>query len=310
MNYIQKQHKSWISTCLIFSLSLLFCKDLFFAASLFAQSNPDDLLEKGIEAYEEVDFEVAAQSLNQALKLGLQKKEQLARAFQYLAFAYAALGDTAQSKTAYLELLGLDPDFNLPVSASPRLRGPYLAAQKVIAERDTSPPVITPDHEAPQIAHKPPAEATEGQAVTLTATITDNVGIKSAALRFRKKNEQDFKSVLMKDNSRNQYEARIPVNEIAPPSLQYYITASDAAGNSGFWKSAELPYTLKVKAKPKAQSEQLADAMPDKKKKGGKTWLWIGLGAAVVGGAVVGLAGGGGGGDEPTTGSIKIRVPE
>ncbi len=487
------------------------------ASTLYAQTSSEKLLKKGVEAYKKVDFELAVQSLEQAIELGLRAKEKQAQAYKYLAFVQAALGDTAQSQAAYLKLLTLDPDFDLPVSASPRLREPLLQAQKIFAKRDSTPPeivvqplvsvesgnsfsikaevkdksgidkvtlfyrstpidrfssitmkyvrgdeysatipavsvqppsinfyieafdtrgngpsrqgsvqnplmvevisidktppeivlkkvdtiesdsplpitvevtdvskvekvtlfyrikregkytsiqmnhlkddiylaeiskaeikspgieyyveafdregngparkgsaddplfveVITPDRQPPQIAHTPPDKAKEGESVILTALITDNITVENAIVLFHKKNVADFKSLHMKKNDTNQYEVEISGQEIMPPFIEYYITATDKAGNNGFWQSEQNPYSLPVTPRQITKQPVIADTgeeLVEKKKKGTKKWLWMGLGAAVVGGVVIGLIGGGGDGEkEATTGSIVIQVPE
>ena len=508
------KQNAWINNCLLFSFFLLLSKDIFMASSLYAQINPEKLLKQGVEAYKKVDFELAVQSLEQAIEIGLEAKDKQTKAFQYLAFAQAALGDTAQSQAAYLKLLTVDPDFDLPVSASPRLREPLLQAQKIFAKRDFTPPeivvqslvsvesgnsftikaevkdksgidkvtlfyrstpidrfssitmtyvrgneysatipavsvqppsfdfyieafdirgngpslqgsvqnplrvevisidktppeivfkkvdtiesdsplpitvevtdaskvekvtlfyrikreenytsiqmnhlkddiyfaeiskteikspgmeyyveafdregngparkgsaenplfveVITPDRQPPQIAHTPPDKVKEGESVKMTALITDNIAIENAIVLFRKKNVADFSSLHMKKNDTNQYEVEIPGQEIMPPFIEYYITATDKAGNNGFWQNAQNPFTLPVTPLQITKPPVIAETGEEtEKKKGTKKWLWMGLGAAVVGGVVIGLVGGGDGEKIATTGSIIIQVPE
>lgn len=384
--------------------------DIFYAAPLSAQTGANAWLEKGVQAYMTVDFQQAADYLERAVGAGLQDKEKQIRAFQYLAFARAALGDTTQSEAAYLALLALDPDFELPVSASPRLRGPLLSAQKSRARQVNPPPqitlkpvetgragrsltigaevkddtgidqvrlyyriqnrgrftsipmirqqgnlytaeiggsnvkgpgleyyvetmnaegngparagnadspllveVISPDLLPPRITHAPPDTVREGEAVTLTANIRDDHSVKSAAVRFCRTGEPDFQSLRMQKRETGRYQARLPGNAIVPPGILYCIMAVDRAGNRGFWKSEQNPHLLSVTSPPVKQPPLTTDAggTPVRdQKKGGKKWLWIGLGSAAVIGIVIGFSGGNDGKSGPSTGSITIRVPE
>jgi len=70
--------------------------------------------------------------------------------------------------------------------------------------------------------------------LTVTATITDDVKVKSATMRYRVGSDQQFTSMPMKSETQNQYEVtiimlEIPGGEYGP--VEFSISAEDEAGN-------------------------------------------------------------------------------
>jgi len=70
--------------------------------------------------------------------------------------------------------------------------------------------------------------------LTVTATIIDDVKVKSVMLRYRVGSDQQFTSMPMQSESQNQYDAviitlEIPGGEYGP--VEFSITAEDEAGN-------------------------------------------------------------------------------
>ncbi len=84
-----------------------------------------------------------------------------------------------------------------------------------------------PDTEAPVITHTPVTSADENQAVTITATITDNVGVASATLYYKKSTDASYTSATM-TASGNSYSAAIPAAVVTQAGVDYYIKATDA----------------------------------------------------------------------------------
>ena len=110
----------------------------------------------------------------------------------------------------------------------------------------------------------------------------------------------------MQAQKQNLFEAQIPPKWIRPPVFAYYIAATDKARNEGFWRSAEEPYTLTVTQRP----EQIVSSAMQVKTKKSKTLLWVGIGAAVIGGGIIALLVGGGKEEEtPSTGYISVEIP-
>ncbi len=98
------------------------------------------------------------------------------------------------------------------------------------------------------------------------------------------------------------------------PGLEYYIQATDLAGNTLLFGYAFSPLIITVV--PAAMDNIAATDNSDtgggeeKKKSGISKWVWIGLGVVVAGAALSGGGGGGGNGPEPPpTGTLTISGP-
>ena len=94
--------------------------------------------------------------------------------------------------------------------------------------------VVAPgeDKTPPTIVHASPEETLpRGEAVTLTATITDASGIASATLLYRVKGATDFTSVAMTRGAGDTFLAVIPASATEVEAIEYYLQASDNKGN-------------------------------------------------------------------------------
>ena len=175
------------------------------------------------------------------------------------------------------------------------------------------------DLTAPVIKHIPISkDALPGQPIDIKATVTDNVGVKEVILFYRENPAADFKRMKMKrDLDSFIYTASIP--SIDSPGLEYYIQATDLAGNALLFGHAFSPLTITVapaaadggETKAVAAMESQTAPAGKEEKSGVSKWVWIGLGVVAVGAA---LAAGGGGGDNPkepagTTGSLTVIGP-
>jgi len=94
--------------------------------------------------------------------------------------------------------------------------------------------------------------------------------------------------------------------------LEYYIQATDLAGNTLLFGYSFSPLTIAV-VPVAADNIAVTDnsdtniAVEEKKKSGISKWVWVGLGVVVAGAAL--SSGGGGGNDSeppPTTGGLTI----
>lgn len=104
------------------------------------------------------------------------------------------------------------------------------------------------DDKAPVIKHTPSAELSKGINTTITADITDNIEVKSAALYYRMKGSSTYSKLDMKRTNENYYSVQIPAKDMAEGTLEYYITATDGS-NIGYAASESEPYTSAVVAK-------------------------------------------------------------
>ncbi|TAK00891.1 MAG: hypothetical protein EPO39_15175 [Candidatus Manganitrophaceae bacterium] len=188
------------------------------------------------------------------------------------------------------------------------------------------------DLTAPIIQHEPPTRSfRSGDSVTIQATITDNAEVKEATLFYRTIGTEAYSSINMERLQQGTFSTSIPTQDIAEPGVEYYIQASDKAGNialRGFSfspltvtvtpalpekKGTEEAFTEKVFPAEEKQTALKTEATPDKPWYK-KWWVWAIAGAVVVGAAAAGGGGGGGGGGSPTsaggqTGSAAISGP-
>ncbi len=102
----------------------------FSDTSVIAQTSAKEQLKKGIEQYENAQFELVIETLKQALQIGLEKKSDNIKAYNYLAFSFAAIGNIDEAKNQFIQLLDIDPSFDLPLSESPKLRASLELAKR------------------------------------------------------------------------------------------------------------------------------------------------------------------------------------
>jgi len=164
------------------------------------------------------------------------------------------------------------------------------------------------DLEAPVVKHTPSTHAAPaGTRTKITATVTDNVGVKSVILFYRKIGDAKYQRKAMINKGKSTYTAVMSEKDMRSPGLEYYIQATDLAGNNLLHGYSFSPLVVNIdnSAKPATKSTAvIAKATPKNDEGGVSKWVWIGLGAVVLAGA----AGGGGGGGEET-GSLTVSAP-
>ncbi len=105
---------------------------------------------------------------------------------------------------------------------------------------------VSPDTASPRISHTPPAGVRVGQAILITAAVTDAGGVSTVTLRYRAAGQTEFVAVTMTRASADLFEAEIPAQPIAG-SVEYFITARDSWGNEER-DPATGTYTLEILA--------------------------------------------------------------
>jgi len=162
------------------------------------------------------------------------------------------------------------------------------------------------DLEAPTVKHTPLTHAAPaGTRTKITAIVTDNVGVKSVILFYRKIGTSKYKRKAMINKGKSTYTAVMTEKEMLSPGLEYYIQATDLAGNNLLhgYSFSPLVFNIDNTTTPIHKSPAIAQATQDTEKSGISKWVWIGLGAV----ALAGAGGGGGGGVE--TGSVTVSAP-
>jgi len=149
-----------------------------------------------------------------------------------------------------------------------------------------------------------------GSSWTFEAEVRDPSGVKEVVMFFRRAGDHDFKPIIMKSMGGGLYIAIFAPEDVTEPGIEYYLKATDTAGNSvlkGVSFSPLIvnvsPLNLKLKSKPVSNQAGLAavtlpqiDADTDSGEKEEGMSMWAIVGGVVAAGLLVGGSGGGGGG--------------
>ncbi len=151
----------------------------------------------------------------------------------------------------------------------------------------------------------------------IRVTATDNVAIKSVILYYRDMGAGVYQTKTMhKIIDTDDYETTLDAEEITGDGIEYYIQATDTAGNTLLLGYAFSPLTILVDRH--AADIQLADTAastviePVKKieKERSYKWLWIGLGVLAAGAAIAANSGGGDSGSSGSQGpTVVVNAP-
>lgn len=186
------------------------------------------------------------------------------------------------------------------------------------------------DVKAPEVEHQPATESLQvGVTHQVKARVTDNVAVDTVVLFYRQFGESQYhrKNMLREYQGSETYTITLGNKDLTAPGIEYYIQATDTAGNSVLYGYSFEPIKLSVFSGDSANLPPAADGDTNpfnevlnggaEEKKGSYTWLWIALGALAVG-AIAASAGGGGddgGGsqsgksEEDTTVTVSGPVP-
>lgn len=95
------------------------------------QSPSEQKLSSGIKYYGEGDYTSSAEALQNALDMGLKKKNDQVSAHKYLAFIHCVSKREKQCREAFKSALEIDPDFDLkPEEAGHPVWGPVFRSIK------------------------------------------------------------------------------------------------------------------------------------------------------------------------------------
>lgn len=174
---------------------------------------------------------------------------------------------------------------------------------------------------APEVEHVPvTGPLATGALHPVKATVTDNVGIESVSLFYRRAGDAQYqrKAMLRETADSHLYTVTLGNNELTAPGIEYYIQATDLAGNSVLYGYAFEPIKLSVTGGAGETADTTAEAVNQGeagKPKSNYTWLWIALGVLAVGALAASAGGGDDGGGAPSsgpgtdTGNVVISGP-
>lgn len=156
------------------------------------------------------------------------------------------------------------------------------------------------DLTAPEILHVPISEPLQpGDSHTFSATVTDNVKVKSVDMFYRVSGESEYKRLKMRKtgDTSDEYTITLDSDILAEPGIEYYIQAVDVSGNSLLHGYSFSPLKVAIGAQPVNTTD--AEVVSAKPEESSYKWLWITLGVLAVG--AIASGGGGGGGDDGNT---------
>jgi hypothetical protein len=165
---------------------------------------------------------------------------------------------------------------------------------------------------APVVKHDPVAsEVGAGTPLTISATVTDNVGVAKVTLFFRARGENDYERLAMQRiGNTDMFIATLDTDDVREPAFEYYIEAADAAGNILLVGYALSPLIVSVTESRFAATEEPAPAPPAAKSSAKPaTWLWVLMGVGVAA-LAVGASGGGGGSSDRSDVVIDGPLPQ
>jgi len=90
--------------------------------------------------------------------------------------------------------------------------------------------VSVTDQDSPQISHSAVSSGQSGQNLTISADLTDDVGIQSATLFYRHSGATQYSSTSMTNTGGDTWQASIPAGSVTQRGSEYYISATDGSG--------------------------------------------------------------------------------
>ncbi len=102
---------------------------VLFGALLLTTSAVADPLDKAKAAVDDSDYFSARSALDEALRSGTNRPDQLAEIHRLSGIVAASLSDPKAAKEAFQRCLALAPQTTLPVGTSPKIAKPFAAAQ-------------------------------------------------------------------------------------------------------------------------------------------------------------------------------------
>lgn len=232
----------------------------------FAQDVSPDI-RKGIELYEDLEYDDAVAALVSALAAPEIDKPSKIEGYKYLALSYVALRKPNDARDAFRRLLEIDRKYQLERSES-------RTARDLLAEvRDAMP------HELSIRQTPSPAIPRAGSPFKVDIKITDEDEMhRGVVLYHRKQGAEEFSAVQAAPLGQGQYTATVSGAFVEQPGLQYYVATTSGTGrvlaSAG---SADKPLSVVVTRAARIVSP------------GGSVfsspWFWAGTGAVVVGGA-------------------------
>jgi hypothetical protein len=265
--------RSRVRTALVWVLCLV-CLEFFGGEARAAIES--DLVQRGVAAYNDLQYARAITLLHQALEETLTREEKLVT-FQTLAFAHVALNDAPSAQRDFEDLLRIDAGFELDRTISPRVRSVFESARARFATGQdgtggaltTSLPTVTP-----RVDWGPTTHAQPGHALTVQLSHPGGVAAR-AQLFYRTRGQAVFSSLSAPAGAQGHFFFTLPGEAVQAPAFEYYLVILDDSGASVAQAGTlAQPLVVDVPSHPKPLYA--------------KPWFWgVAVGAAVVAAGIV-----------------------
>lgn len=259
-----------IAPALLTALALL-------GAGAMAHASPmEGRLERARKHYGDQEYEQVIRSLTPVVQSPLATISDKVAAYELLGLAYLILGDHARARSAFENLLGLDPGHELhDPSGSPKLKRFYESVKESFVPGYRARAKVSLEHAAPR-------RAVAGRRVEFAASVVRGHGnVASVALRWRRGGLLTYRSVPLRGDGRRLAAEFVLPADSSPYKLEYYLEARGEDGAAlARVGSPGRPLSVRVGA-----GRRTGDGPSILS----RWWFWTAVGVVVVGGVTAGV---------------------
>lgn len=249
-------------------------------------------LDEGRKLYEEQEYRAAIRTLAPVGRDTTATKAQRLEALELLGLCWFILGDEAQAREAFEDLLAIDPGVQLrEASDSPKIRKFFEKVKKA----------YIPDYQPTAgvvLEHEAPASAVAGRRLELQVDVAKGADrVKEVNVRWRRQGVLQYESTPMRRAGERGWRARFtPPSDTGGYTLEYFVEARDiAAAQVARIGGPETPLALPVRGAPEASPAWYR-----------RWYVWVGAGAVVLGTAAVIVVSSGESAPESTLGTGNL----
>lgn len=251
-------------------------------------------VEKGMGEFRDLEFAAAIATLEEVLERGDATQSEKLLALELIAISYLSLGNVADSRRAFAQLLKLDRNYVLRNhDGSPKVESLFESVRAGMPVQEPAGegtgPVETEAPEPASLAPGPSKDARAGRRYDLVVG-SKGEGVKEVLLFWRPEPSTSYQSKAMR-RSKGKWRARLALPDSKVDyQLQYYVLAKGVAEQTlATLGSAERPVSVAVVGADPA----LVGGGGKKSSAWYTRWpVWAGVGAVVVGGSIYALSSG------------------
>ncbi len=194
-----------------------------------ARAAGPDLIARGLQLFDDQEYEESVQALSAALLRPNNTKAQKLEIYRLLALNYITLNRKDEAESAVRGLLSQEPGYELPRSESPRFRD-FFAAVRERWEAEGRPGVVEGEVVPVTMQHTSPSEGVARTQIPLTVRVVDPkhrvVDVKLFYRAGAKGKFTQIAATIEGDSAR----ATIPGDAVKPPLVEYYFEGLDKGG--------------------------------------------------------------------------------